>query len=30
VAEETTKLVAEGVFLVGFLRARRYARRDAA
>ena len=26
VAEETTKLVAEGVFLVGFLRAREYAR----
>jgi len=30
VAEETMKLVSEGVFLVGFLRARRYARRDVA
>jgi hypothetical protein len=27
VAEETMKLVSEGVFLVGFLRARRHARR---
>ena len=30
VAEETMKMVSEGVFLVGFLRARRYARRDVA